>query len=224
MQIYIIMYSPATILQIVEDRRKELGLSQAEVSARAFGRNDNAAIQNLKKGASPSIDRVEALARALNLEVYFGPKRHASGFSDGDMASDLGRAEALRAGYLPIPWHDRARRNGSSPVSFAREWMSDHDLAPDTLAAVQVERSTIGLPMRGELLVVVDRAASRNAAPGPWAYLVAGKVHLSDIEFRPTVTIIHRYGEDGSTWLLFDTERDQITPLGRAVWIGGLTT
>jgi hypothetical protein len=215
------MANPIDVYSTVEARRVELGLSQADLSRIAFGKSGNSAIQNLKT-SDPGFSRVEALARALNLDIYFGPKRHAPGFAEGDMASDFGKAEALRAGYLPIPWHSRLGLKGSSPVSFAREWMLDRDLAPDNLVATPVERDTRGGPVARDLLAVVDKSARHTPAPAPWVYLVGGMAHLSDLEFRPTATIIHRYGADGSTWLLFDDERDQISLLGRAVWVGGL--
>lgn len=66
------------IAAIIENRREDLGLSQAEVSERAFGRKENSAIQNIKRGSSPSAEKLEALAGALDLEFYFGPKREGT--------------------------------------------------------------------------------------------------------------------------------------------------
>lgn len=44
---------------------------------RAFGRKDNAAFQALRRGSSPGVEKLEALAEALGLEFYFGPPRDA---------------------------------------------------------------------------------------------------------------------------------------------------
>jgi phage repressor protein C with HTH and peptisase S24 domain len=64
------------IFTIIEDRRKELGLSQAQVSMRAFNRNDTSAIQNIKRGSVPSFEKLSAISRVLGLECYFGIPRN----------------------------------------------------------------------------------------------------------------------------------------------------
>lgn len=69
------MFSPAEIYQRIEERRRELGLSQTDVGLRAFGKVDNTAIQSLKKGSSPSVERLKAIADVLGLELYFGDPR-----------------------------------------------------------------------------------------------------------------------------------------------------
>lgn len=60
---------------LLEERRRELGLSQAEVDRRAFGKAGNASFQAIRRGASPSYDRLMALGNVLGLEFYFGPQR-----------------------------------------------------------------------------------------------------------------------------------------------------
>ena len=42
---------------------------------RAFGKAGNASFQAIRRGASPSYDRLEALGKVLGLEFYFGPVR-----------------------------------------------------------------------------------------------------------------------------------------------------
>ncbi|MBR9822504.1 MAG: hypothetical protein GYB51_16075 [Rhodobacteraceae bacterium] len=69
------MYEPEEILSLFESERERLGLSQAEVGARAFGKSDNTAFQNMRRGSAPRFDKVAALAEALGLELYLGPRR-----------------------------------------------------------------------------------------------------------------------------------------------------
>ena len=59
----------------IERRRKELGLTQAEVTWRAFQRTDTAPIQQLRRGSSPTAKTLQALCDALDLEFYIGPSR-----------------------------------------------------------------------------------------------------------------------------------------------------
>ena len=63
------------LYKLMEDRRRDLGLSQAEVERRAFGKDGNASFQAIRRGAAPSYDRLMALGKALDLEFYFGPLR-----------------------------------------------------------------------------------------------------------------------------------------------------
>ncbi|MEM1077419.1 MAG: S24 family peptidase [Pseudomonadota bacterium] len=69
------MWETDKLLEIIEDRRRELGLTQTEVTKRAFRRNDTSAIQSIRRGSSPSVEKLAAIGDALGLELYFGPKR-----------------------------------------------------------------------------------------------------------------------------------------------------
>lgn len=70
----------------IEARRAELGLSQAELGKRALGQENSAAIQNIRRGSSPTYDKLLAIADALDFELYFGPRRQGDvgvqGFSE----------------------------------------------------------------------------------------------------------------------------------------------
>lgn len=72
------MPTPEQIYAALEARRAELGLSQAEVGVRAFGKADNAAFQALRRGSSPSAEKLAALCQAVDWEFYFGPRRESS--------------------------------------------------------------------------------------------------------------------------------------------------
>lgn len=69
------MPSAEEIYAALEARRSELGLSQADVGARAFGKADNSAFQALRRGSSPSAEKLAALCQAVGWEFYFGPPR-----------------------------------------------------------------------------------------------------------------------------------------------------
>ncbi|MEL6479486.1 MAG: helix-turn-helix transcriptional regulator, partial [Pseudomonadota bacterium] len=70
------MLDPGSLFRIIEDRRRSLGISQIELSRRAFGPDaDNSALQNLRRGSVPSAVKLERLAEATGLEFYFGEPR-----------------------------------------------------------------------------------------------------------------------------------------------------
>lgn len=68
------MLDPAHLYEIIERRRKELGISQAELGRLAFGEADNSHVQNLRRGSSPRVDRLAALAEVIGYELTFSPK------------------------------------------------------------------------------------------------------------------------------------------------------
>lgn len=69
--------TPQEIFDLLEEKRKKIGLSQAEVSAKVLGneRRDSALFQTLRRGSMPSAGRLQAIAAALDFEFYFGPPR-----------------------------------------------------------------------------------------------------------------------------------------------------
>lgn len=73
------MYTTAYLYRLFEERRKQLGLRQDEVGMLITGRPDTSVLQNLRRGAVPSIKRVSELCDALKMECYVGPKRKSGG-------------------------------------------------------------------------------------------------------------------------------------------------
>lgn len=71
------MYTTPYLYRIFEDRRKELGLKQEDVGMLITGRPDSSVLQNIRRGAMPSIKRVSELCDVLQLECYVGPERKA---------------------------------------------------------------------------------------------------------------------------------------------------
>lgn len=77
------------IYDLVEARRKELGLSQARISELITGKSgDTSLIQNLRRGKIPRADKLAELSKVLGLEFYFGPAREKS--------------EMMRAAFGPL--------------------------------------------------------------------------------------------------------------------------
>ena len=152
------MLGPAEIFALVEERRKELGLSQAEVSLRAFGKSDNTAIQSLKKGSSPSIDRVAAMAKVLGLECYFGPVRdHGPQPPDADPE-----------GLAIIPLHDAflaagsGIENGTEQIAdylaFKKEWLRKIGLSPSNAVLARAKGDSMQPVIWDGDMLLIDRS------------------------------------------------------------------
>lgn len=211
------------ILAKIDAALREKGLSDAAASKLAVGHPSLLKNLRLPRDGEKRYNLVALmrLAEVLGLEFYFGPHRRASGFAEPENGSDLGRQEALRAGFLPLPWHPAMNRRGSAPVAFARTWLEQEGLVPDTLSAIEPDEVRIATNSTdAPLLAVIDSAARRSGPPAAWAMVLAGRILLAQVQFEPRATLLFGVKPDGSARILFDGERDVLRTLGRVVWLG----
>jgi hypothetical protein len=215
------MYEPDHILRILEARMSELGVTQVELGRRAFGHPDNTAIQSLKKGSSPAMDRVAAMAGALGLECYLGMPRDGSlGFNDPGTPGDIGKVEALRTGYLPIPWHVEASSIGSSPIAFHRKWLVDNALLPDNLSAVPVDQVLIAGSASTGTVAIVDSSAHRRGKNGLYAFRRDSANFLGFLTFARGVTVIAQVDPEAGVDMIFPDDERPIRLFGPVIWSG----
>lgn len=217
------MLTTSDIYELIEARRRELGLSQAEVGQRAFNRNDNAAIQSLRRGSSPAFDTLSSLASALGLELYFGkPRSSVSGLSEDSSESDLSHRTALRAGYLPLPWHPKTRSKQAPPLAPHSAWLDASALLADNLRVVVPDHAdVVGLPHSG-VVCFVDAAANDRGKDGLWCFQDEGKDRLARIAFDKDIMVILSSNFSVSPRVLRVDQSNGVELLGRAVMIGYL--
>jgi hypothetical protein len=174
------MRSPEELLALFEARMSELGLSQAQLEARAFGKPGNSAIQNLKKGASPSFDRVFDIAGALGLELYLGYPR-SSGLAEPPSDTDFQTTSLGKAGYLTIPWYEPGLGKGSAPVAIQESWLRANALNPETLCAVEPDVSLVADLKANGLVAIVEKNAHRRGAGKLWCLIDKGKFSVARV-------------------------------------------
>lgn len=157
----------------------ELGLSQTQLGQLAFGKPNASAFQNLKSGSSPAVDRLEAMANALGLELYFGPRRAPDGLADPSGEGDLDRPEALRARYLPIPWVQMGRRPHRPPLAVAAEWFENRRIPPQNVRAFEPDHDMTGFAL-GDVTTLIDVEALQidEASPALFAWSRAGRTYV----------------------------------------------
>jgi hypothetical protein len=202
----------------------ELGLSQAQLGKKAFGRLDPSAIQSLKKGSSPSADRLAAIADALGWELYLGPPRHRGpGMSEEEAANDPTLAHSR---FLPIPWHRDARRPGSAPVGFLPAWFDANALVPDHLAAVEPDAIEIdGIALHGPrgALIVLDTRPPKQTDHGIWCWHLDGRTTVGHCQFAPGATVLFPRELHQPARILLGDDTRSARILGRVVWISTTT-
>lgn len=165
------------LVDLIEARRVELGLSMADVAHQALGSRKRTPIQDMKRGGSPSYSTLAKICDVLGLELYIGPPRprpSATGFAEAAQAqldtSLDGSPEALAKGYLPLPFHraDLAHKD-LSHLAIARANLLENGLDPDQLSAVAMPNDDMYPAIRpGDLLMIDERHE-----PGPEATLCA---------------------------------------------------
>ena len=208
--------------ELVEQRLKALDTTPFAVE-QAHGLKPDSIRNVLRstKKAGPTLSRAEEICRALDIEFFIGPKRRQLGFSEGGEATDLQRIEAMRAGYLPIPWHDPVAGSGSAPVALDNRWLAENAIVPDRLSALIPDRTFLDDAPKAAPLVVLDSMGLRKGGPHAWCFREAGQNVLALLQFDKDVTLMLPANRNQPIRVL-PKASTAITILGRAVWIGGL--
>lgn len=147
------------IYERLENRRKQLGLSQAEVGFRAFGKADNSAFQALRRGSSPSVEKLQELCRALEWEFYFGTPRDFDGeqppAADPDEFANIPlHAASLAAGG----GHENGLEAVIDYLSFRRDWLRKIGVVPSNAVMARVEGDSMEPTIWAGDMVLIDRA------------------------------------------------------------------
>lgn len=177
---------PSDLYHILEDRRRELGLTQAEVTERAFGRGDTSSIQNIRRGKSPSVTSAAAICDALGLEFYIGPKRDVgppdpTHPAPGDVRigdeeySLIPRYEvnvSAGAGLIPVSEEIDGR------LAFSRSWLIRHGINADLAGLVRVRGESMAPTIPDRALVLVHCAEMLLEQPGIYAFSRDGEAFI----------------------------------------------
>lgn len=217
------METTETLLQKIESRRIELGWSQVEVSERAFGKSDNSAISNMKRGSAPNFDRVSQLCDALGLELYVGPYR------------DIGPVEQLLlegTDFAPVHRLDINLSAGSGAengdynvietLAFRRDWLDKMGVQASEAVLVKVVGDSMQPGLHDGDLALVDTTVKATRSGHVYA--------VTDIDAQ---TLVKRIDTLGSEGLLLRSDNPEFPPLirlgddasrviihGRVVWSG----
>lgn len=224
---------PDEIYAAIETRRKLLGLSQAQVGQLAFDRDDTSPIQNIKRGSSPSVEKLAAIGEALGFELYFGPKRGGSngpsfgieGFAEAAVENILpaidGSKEALREGFLPIPYDTGDPSNrGVAPLAFSRAWLNDAGLSPENLSFLSVGDEKMSPTLSKGSLALIEKG-KRPRDLDVFSYIASGKISFARISAPDKNTMFLTYDHPlTAPLLLTEQNKSAIRLLGRVVWTG----
>lgn len=192
------------LFRLFEDRRNELGLTQAQVGELVLGKANTSAIQNIRRGASPSVDRVAALCAALDLEFYIGPKRDLVPAPSMRPENDIHLANedysliarydvnvSAGPGLVPTAEDEDGR------LAFSRQWLSRHHINPETAGLVKVKGESMAPTIPDGALVLVNCAEQFVEREGIFAFSRSGEAYIKRLvpvtrapDGRPTSMVI----------------------------------
>jgi hypothetical protein len=213
------------VLASIDEALARTGLSDAAASKLAVG--NYSLIKNMRADRGEekrySYQSLLQLARVLGLECYFGPKRSFSGFSEGGSETNLGDKDAFRSGYLPIPWHPHAKRQGSAPVAFSSAWLATHGLIPDFLQAVMPDFADASFDMTKNTVAILQINAPRTGAGAVWCYRDGMNVGMARVGFVDGSAVIVPSVEASQALVIPKEAAPGLELLGKVVWFGQTT-
>lgn len=219
---FYIMMTTEELLTLIESRRTELGLSQVDVGRRAFGKADNSVISNMKRGSSPTFDRLTAICDALGLELHVGLPRK-TGFSEATETPLVSGRDAFRSNYLPIPWHFPAKASGSSPVAVSHSWMTKVGLVPDRLTAIVPDDVILDGYDADSIVAIIDAKAKRLDTVSIWCFKEKGRTRIMRAQFGKGLMVLFGRTTMDQARVVSDTEAAHITAIGRVVWMDAMS-
>lgn len=212
----------ARIRELVEDGLARKGVSARKASMDVVGHDG--LIRDIRAGRVPSFDRVATLFEYLAIPFEFGPQPGAQpGLAEPGATTDtqrLDRREALRAGYLPFPWHRSSTERGNGPVAFAANWLAEQALDPEHLCFIAPQSVLCG---PAGALALIDQFAPRRGGPALWCYQERGTFVMARLHWQGDGMLIISGDAPGiPPRALVGGGSAHLSPLGRVVWLGAI--
>lgn len=226
------MISTLDIYALVEERRAELGLSQAELEFRAFGKSGNGSVQNLRRGKAPGIERLGSLLETLGLEMYIGrPRPDFSQNGKIDPVLTKGLSDAIAEDFAYIQRFDvqlsaGPGTNGNnarelSPVAFRRDWMLQQGLVANQCAVCSVTGSSMEPLLFGGDLALIDRRRTDLKNNQVYAVVdVEGDVRIKRLEKIEGGILLRSDNPTSRTEARMGDDANRIDIIGKLAWSG----
>jgi phage repressor protein C with HTH and peptisase S24 domain len=220
---FYMMKTVQSIFETLEARRKELGLSQAEVGRRALGQSDGSALQNMKRGSAPSPENLEKICAVLNLDFYIGPHRTAGPVEhtivDGDDFAKIPRLDVrLSAG--------NGAQNGHPEVietlAFRHDWLKRLDLSASSAVLVGIDGDSMAPDLHHGDLALIDQNRAAVRSGHVYAFTdIDGSTRVKRLDLLPDQGYILRSDNPKfPTETRLGPDANRVNILGQVVWSG----
>lgn len=224
---FYIMMETSDLFALLDGRRAELGLSQAEVGRRAFGQADGSALQNIRRGSSPTFEKLQRLCEVLGIDVSL----------TGPSAPSLRPKGPTIDGFAQIPLHSASLSAGHGHenhsegivdyLAFRRDWLRRIGVSPSSAVLARADGDSMQPTIWHNDLVLIDRTRAdlpvrktdeRARRSSIFALIEDGQARIKRVE-RPS---------EGELLLLSDNpdygpqfaRSDEISIIGKVMWWG----
>lgn len=219
------MLSLDQIYEVLEARRLELGLSQADVGARAFGKADNSAFQGIRRGSWPSVQKLQALANALELEFNFGipaspDKATETVVHIGD--EDFSAVPLYGALASAGPGAENGDVEVIDQLAFQREWLKKMNVKPNRACLLRVRGDSMAPLLQDGDVALIDQARTKVRNGHAYAFVdVDGQTRIKRLDMLDEKTLLIRSENPAHTWELRRAgEMNRLKMIGEVVWSG----
>ncbi len=215
---FCIMPDPSQIYTLIEERRTELGLSQAEVGERAFGKRDNAIFQSIRRGSVPSAEKLATLAEALGLEFYFGRKRPGPD-EVKDFEEHFTKVPRFNAQFSAGNGSINTDEAASAWLAFRKDWFQSTGLSPRTVILVTAQGDSMEPNLCDGDLVMVDRSERPFQDRTVYAFVDQdGQARIKRLERVGSELLIHSDNPAYPTEIMKKHDQASMNILGPVVW------
>lgn len=132
------------------------------------------------------------------------------------------RREALRAGFLPIPWNHMQKEatRGPAPIAFSNAWLADSGLDPERLSMVSVSGDAMEPLIFAGSLALLD-AAPRVPEHDLWCYALDGAMGVALVSRPSRSSYLLTFAKFSKPPLTIDSkEANRFQLVGRVAWAG----
>lgn len=209
------------LVALIESRRTQLGLSMAEVSERAFGNKQLTVIQDLKRGRTPSIDRMEALCDALGIEFYIGPYRLAQNDAPPPSNEDIAFIALHDVQASAGPGRFAQDVEIVSSLGFPMPWLSHHGVNPDRASLIFVEGDSMYPTIRSGSVALVNHNRRKVTSKRVYAFREGEDLYVKRLEMVETgILLVTSDNPDHPSRVIRNHDLDAVSIIGEVVWTG----
>jgi len=212
------MPDSSQIYDLIEERRLELGLSQAEVGQRAFGKRDNSFFQNIRRGSAPSSEKLAALAEALGLEFYFGHKRPSLD-EIKDFEEQFAKVPRFDAQFSAGNGSINSDEDAAAWLAFRKDWFQSSGLSPRHVILVTAHGDSMEPSLSDGDLVMVDRSERPFQDRTVYAFVDQdGQARIKRLERVGSELLIQSDNPSYPTEIMKKHDQASMNILGPVVW------
>lgn len=213
------------LLKIINAQLLRKDLSAKEASLLAVGNPYLISNMGRDRYGFPSVEKLSQLAKVLDLEFYFGPKREA----DSELITTIGSeqftpvkvytAEASAGPGMLNPEEDRI-----GTLAFKRAWLQQIGLNPKHASILRVKGDSMEPTVKDGSIVLVDEQKKRPVGNHIYAFIEEDELRIKRLDVidggKSKVLTITSDNPDYPSEVRINSDINKLRVLGQVVWTG----